>query len=64
MMRPGRWLRAAAACVWAKPTLDRVVDPVIADLLERSMPADSRWRPGRSGRPFTFGLPCRPRLSC
>jgi hypothetical protein len=32
MRRPGRWLRAAAARLCATPTLDRVIDPIVADI--------------------------------
>jgi hypothetical protein len=32
MRRPGQWLRAAAARVCTRQTLDRVIDPIVADI--------------------------------
>jgi hypothetical protein len=47
MRRPGRWLRAAAARVCAKQTLERVVDPIVADIQtehEEAVRAGRWWR--------------------
>lgn len=47
MRRPGRWLRAIAARLCAKQTMDRVVDPIVADIQtdhEEALRAGRRWR--------------------
>ena len=32
MRAPGRWLRTAAARLCAKQTMDRAIDPIVADI--------------------------------
>ena len=47
MRRPGHWLRAAAACVCATRTMERVVDPIVADIQtehDGALRAGHRWR--------------------
>jgi lipopolysaccharide export system permease LptF/LptG-like protein len=47
MRLPGRWLRAAAARVCATRTMDRVIDPVVADVhaeYAEAMRTGRRWR--------------------
>ena len=47
MNRPGRWLRSAASRICAPRTMDRVVDPIVADLQtehDDAVRAGRRWR--------------------
>lgn len=45
MRRPGRWLRAVGASLCTKQTIDRVIDPIIADLQAEYVEARraARW---------------------
>jgi hypothetical protein len=47
MRRPGRWLRKAAARLCGTQTMERVIDPIVADVqteYEEAMRTRSRWR--------------------
>lgn len=49
MRRPGQWLQAAARRVCAKRTMERLIDPIVADLQaehEDAARAGRRWRAG------------------
>jgi Lipopolysaccharide export system permease LptF/LptG len=47
MTRPGAWLRTVASRVYAKDTMDRVIDPIVADIQKEhdaALRAGQRWR--------------------
>jgi hypothetical protein len=47
MTLPGRWLRAASARLCTKRTMDRVIDPLVADVqaeYEEAVRTNRRWR--------------------
>jgi hypothetical protein len=44
MRRPGRWIRTAAARLCARRTLERIIDPIVADIQTEHAEA---WRAGR-----------------
>jgi hypothetical protein len=47
MTRPGQWLRTGAARLYSKETMDRVIDPILADIqkeYEAALRTGHRWR--------------------